>query len=293
MSVSITATGRVLAPDEWAHRASTHRDRVDALLAAHPQQTASGEAHPVWQFLFRYYSHKPAQLRRWHPGFGVALGGEPPHRQYPHYAVTDDGHLTVDPDHLADRLTTVTFVHRLLSATESRAPRLNCFGLHEWAMVYRSPDTRRHTAPLRLSATDTDAVVEAADLRCTHFDAFRFFTDDATDRNVEPLSRATQVDREQPGCVHAGMDLYKWAHKLVPLIDSGTVVDALELAFDLRELDMRASPYDLAGLGFAPIEIESARGRAEYVRLQAASARRAAVLRRRLIDRCAALISAT
>ncbi|MGJ0121055.1 3-methyladenine DNA glycosylase [Williamsia sp. MIQD14] len=291
--MSITDTARVLTPQDWAQRAATHRDRVDALLAAHPQQTAAGEAHPVWQFLFRYYSHKPAHLRRWHPGFGVALLGDPPHRKYPHYVVTDTGHTTVDPAHLADRLTTVGFVHRLLAATESRAPRLNCFGLHEWAMVYRSQDDRRHLAPLRLSDSDTDAVVEAADLRCTHFDAFRFFTDDATGRNVEALSRSTQVETEQPGCVHAGMDLYKWAHKLVPLIDSETVVDALELAFALRELDMRASPYDLAALGFAPIEIESARGRAEYVRLQAASARRAAVLRRRLIDRCAALISPT
>ena len=34
-----------------------------------------GEAHPVWDFLFTYYSLRPRQLRIWHPGFGVALGG--------------------------------------------------------------------------------------------------------------------------------------------------------------------------------------------------------------------------
>ncbi|MGU3294755.1 3-methyladenine DNA glycosylase [Williamsia sp. M5A3_1d] len=286
-------TPAALAVDDWSARSTAHAARVEALLAAHPQRTPSGSGHPVWHFLFRYYSHKPAHLRRWHPGYGVALKGDPPHRDWAHYRTTDDGHVTVDPGRRTERLPTVEFVHGLLSATESRAPRLNCFGLHEWAMVYRSPATRRHLAPLRLGDEGTDAVVESAELRCTHFDAFRFFTDDAVPRNTDLLTRTTQVDTEQPGCVHAGMDLYKWAHKLVPLIDSETVLDALELAFDLRELDMRASPYDLAALGFAPIEIESARGRAEYVRLQAAAAQRAAALRRRLIDRCAALISAT
>ena len=31
--------------------------------------------HPVHDFLFTYYSQRPAQLRRWHPGYGVALAG--------------------------------------------------------------------------------------------------------------------------------------------------------------------------------------------------------------------------
>ena len=29
----------------------------------------------MWDFLFRYYSLRPRQLRVWHPGFGVVLGG--------------------------------------------------------------------------------------------------------------------------------------------------------------------------------------------------------------------------
>ena len=47
---------------------------------------------------------------------------------------------------------------------------------------------------------------------------------------------------------------------------------------------MRASPYDLADLGYPPVRIEH-RGRlAEYARTQAGFARRAAPLRDRLID---------
>ena len=30
----------------------------------------------MWDFLFTYYSLRPRQLRVWHPGFGVVLGGD-------------------------------------------------------------------------------------------------------------------------------------------------------------------------------------------------------------------------
>jgi hypothetical protein len=49
---------------------------------------------------------------------------------------------------------------------------------------------------------------------------------------------------------------------------------------------MRASPYDLADLGFDPVRVETADGRAEYTRYQRDFADRAAVLRQRLIDAC-------
>ena len=42
---------------------------------------------------------------------------------------------------------------------------------------------------------------------------------------------------------------------------------------------MRASPYDLADLGYEPVPIETAEGRAEYVRRQSAFAEAAAPLR--------------
>ena len=57
-------------------------------------------------------------------------------------------------------------------------------------------------------------------------------------------------------------------YKLGPLIESELLMDCLELAADARELDMRASPYDLRDYGFEPIAIETPAGRAEYVRAQ-------------------------
>ena len=41
--------------------------------------------------------------------------------------------------------------------------------------------------------------------------------------------------------------LFRWAFKLYPLIPSRLILDALEIALTARELDMRASPYDLFG----------------------------------------------
>ncbi len=257
-----------------------------------PTADRRGSAHPVWQFLFRYYSHRPALLRRWHPGYGTELESPTAHSGHPHYVSTHDGRgVTVDPGHLADRDRTIRFVAGLLEATAGRPRRLNCFGMHEWALVYRSRSADvRHRTPMRLPAAEVNAAVEANELRCTHFDAFRFFTEPAGPRNLTLLTRETQADHEQPGCLHAGMDLYKWAYKLSPLLSSDLVVDALELAFDLRELDMRASPYDLRGLGFHPIAVETHAGRAEYVRRQAELTDRATLIRRRLIQGCAALI---
>jgi hypothetical protein len=158
-------------------------------------------------------------------------------------------------------------------------------------MVYRQPhEAVRHAAvPLRLGSGGTDTVVESMQVRCSHFDAFRFFTPDARPLNPVQLTRAGQSAFEQPGCLHATMDLYRWAYSLVPLASSALVLDCFRLAREVRAIDMRASPYDLADLGYPPVQVETPEGRAEYVRAQRDFADRAAVLRSRLIELCAAL----
>ena len=82
------------------------------------------------------------------------------------------------------------------------------------------------------------------------------------------------------------MDLYKHAFRLWPMIGSDLVADCFELAWDIRVMDMRAAPYDLASLGIEPVAIETPAGKAEYVAAQRAFAERAAPLRGRLIDEC-------
>ncbi|BCN49168.1 3-methyladenine DNA glycosylase [Rhodococcus hoagii] len=283
----------VLPEEVWTARRDRHREVVADLVGPHLQRKAAGVKHPVHDFLFTYYSVKPNQLRRWHPGYGTALAG-PSARDYLIYAgyETADNLVALSPDVLARRRETVEFVAELLSATAARRPQLSCFGLHEWAMVYRGGEeaVRHAQVPLRLGHAGTDEVVESMQLRCTHFDAFRFFTPDAVPRNEAALTRDTQVGREQPGCLHAGMDLYKWATKLGPLVESELVIDCFRLATDARELDMKASPYDLTEYGYEPVRIETPQGRADYVREQMSLAERAARLRTHLVERCRALL---
>ncbi|WP_328395321.1 3-methyladenine DNA glycosylase [Nocardia sp. NBC_00416] len=290
-------TRSVLAGSEWRARAAAHRDRVDTLAGPYLRARAAGAKHPVLDFLFTYYGHKPAQLRRWHPGFGIALTGAADYVGLRGYhridrAGAESGPaVTADPEFLRARADTVTYIVRLLRATANRPAQLSCFGLHEWAMVYRTGALRHDSVPLRLGAAGTDAVFESMPVRCTHFDAFRFFAPDAVGRNNRQLTRDDQIRTEQPGCLHANMDLYKWNFKLSPLIGSDLLLDCFALARDARELDMRASPYDLRTQGYDPICIETPSGRAEYVRRQSEVADRAAILRSRLLDACEGLLA--
>src|SRR5690606_24125124 len=64
---------RELSVDQWRPRAIEHAARLEGFLDAHLARRTSRVKHPVHDFLFVYYSHKPGQLRRWHPGFGVTL----------------------------------------------------------------------------------------------------------------------------------------------------------------------------------------------------------------------------
>lgn len=285
--MTATAVRSVLEAAEWQAHEARHVARADELTAAHRARSARAEAHPVEDFLFTYYGYKPAMLRRWHPGAGIELAGAAgsPRAAWRWYRPgRAAGSLTVDAvSFLDEKAELVRSVETILSATASRPGRFGCFGLHEWAMVYRA-DTRRHTAPLRLGQRGTDAVVEAHDLRCTHIDAFRFFTPDAVPRNAFVPTRAAQPDLEQPGCLHAGMDVYKWAVKLGPLVPGEVLLDAFALAREIRALDMAASPYDLGAWGVVPVPIETADGKAEYVRRQRGFAERSTAVRMRLLE---------
>lgn len=285
--------GTVLAPQEWRARATAHAARIDRWAVPHRERRTRGESHPVHDFLFTYYSETPGRVRRWHPGVGTALApsaeGPAPHASWRWYRTGDDGTVALDREgYLADRGPTVRFVHELLAATASRPVFAGCFGLHEWAMVYRAEE-RRHALPLRLGPAGTDAVVESHPIRCSHYDAFRFFTPEAVGRNRLQPTRDTQVATEQPGCLHATMDLYKWAGKLGPAVPGELLADCLALAADVRELDMRASPYDLREHGYPAVAIETAEGKAEYAAAQRGFARRGAELRRRLLAVCESL----
>lgn len=272
-------------PDEASRRA--HEERVDVWIQPHLARRRRGEKHPVHDFLFTYYSYRPAQLRAWHPG---------------HLANVEKGGARHDTSLLAERLPLIRQIRNQLVAIASRPANLGCFGLHEWAMVYEEPlgpEGHRHNWPLRLGQSATDEVVESHRIGCSHFDAFRFFTPAAIPLNTLNPGRTDREAFEQPGCLHGGMDLYKHAFRLAPLIPSSLVADAFELAWDIRILDMRAAPYDFTGVTldptgepWTPVRIETAEGKREYAEQQRLFAERGRLVRNELITGCDRLLSA-
>ncbi|MEO5878502.1 MAG: 3-methyladenine DNA glycosylase [Streptosporangiaceae bacterium] len=281
----------VLSEQEWRARAEAHRERVEAWTGPHLARRRERIADPVEDFLFTYYGFSPGRLVQWHPGAGVVLAGAtgfgPGYRDCAQGAALDLDSV------LPQRRAAIEWTRELLAATAARPPHLGCFGMHEWAMVYRTPaaEIRHSASPLRLTPAEIEAVVDQRGVRCSHFDAFRFFTPPARPLNLLQPTRDRQRDLEQPGCLHANMDLYKWAYKLSPLIGSELVADCFALARDVRTMDMRASPYDLSDLGHRPITVETPEGRAEYAALQRGFADRAAPLRQRLLDDCSGLLA--
>ncbi|MEV8164612.1 3-methyladenine DNA glycosylase [Rothia kristinae] len=296
---------RLLDAARWRALAAEHGQRADRHGQPFVDRRSRGEKHPVEDFLFTYYTLSPGQLRRWHPGAGVILLDAAERRAWKHYRPAVENELraagletdaardiaaagtavTVDVEgFLSQRQRTVEFVRDLLSRTLAKPGSFGCFGLHEWAMAYRSEvNGHRHEyLDLRLGAAGTDEVVEGHRITCTHFDAFRFFQPQAVPLNTIQPSRRTQREMEQPGCLHANMDVYKWAYKLLPLVDSDLLLEAFELSREIREMDMRAAPYDLADWGYTPIRIETAEGKREYARLQRGFAERSQHLRERL-----------
>ncbi|TAE73461.1 MAG: 3-methyladenine DNA glycosylase [Verrucomicrobia bacterium] len=274
---------------DWQSRAAAHRARAERWTAPARSRRASHRPHPVEDFLFTYYPFSFAKLEEWHPPVGTALEVAPVMpacwRKAP-YRSTGRA-LVADPSLLSEKQKTrLRWLRELLVATRDRPPILACHGLHEWAMVYRGTQVRHaEISPLRLPQEEIDALIESRPIRCSHFDAFRFFHADAQTLNRLQPTLVNRPDFEQSGCVHANMDLYKWAFKAMPWAGSDLLLNCFELALELRDLDMRASPYDLSAFGLQAIPIETADGRRSYEQEQARLATLARPLRQKLIDR--------
>jgi hypothetical protein len=261
-------------------------DRVD--------RASRDVAHPVYDFLFDYYPFRPAHLKRWSPGIGVPLEGASPEDLdwLEHYEWNNEVAWIPASSFPERRRPFLEWAHRYLTGISQRPPQFSCFGLHEWAMVYRCETPRHSKVPLRMPPEEVNKVVEAADLRCTHFDAFRFFTPEAVPLNKNKLTRELTTNFDQRACIHVTMDLYRFAHKIAPWCSSELIADAFLLAADARRVDMRASPYDLQSQGFEPIRIESPTGREEYIHEQRRLSELGVPIRQRLIEVYEALIAA-
>jgi len=257
----------VLSKDVWVDQKKNHIQEVEQVVSPLTRGSRHGKSHPVYDFLFDYYNFRLNQHKRWSPGWKFFLEGATP-EEFPICTSFDErgGRISLEvfPE---KRLRGVDWIVQLLGVMTQRHPRYSCFGLHEWAMVYKT-DTPRYTVKLRLTHKEIKDVVESLPLRCTHYDAFRFFTPSAVPLNLVELTQENRIQYDQPGCIHANMDLYKWAYKFYPWISSKIILEAFKLTLKARILDMRASPYDLSRWRFSPICIETSEGRAAYEEAQ-------------------------
>jgi len=270
---------------QWQEYAILHRKEVQEITVSMRARKSRDEKHPVYDFLHTYYSFPLGRLERWHPGVGIHLEVDQSIDLPEKYYQRSNAVAWIDPEKLTPKgRERIQWTRRLLSITQSRPPNFACHGLHEWAMVYSGSDVRhRESAPLRLPQKEIDALVSSRLLCCSHFDAFRFFAPDTIPRNRFSPTLLTREDHEQPGCIHANMDLYKWSYKSSPWISSDLLRKTLFFAIEARIIDMRASPYDLSEYGYSPIPIETPEGRREYEREQSELYRRGLKLRSELI----------
>ncbi|TVP78712.1 MAG: 3-methyladenine DNA glycosylase [Puniceicoccaceae bacterium] len=271
--------------------ATAHRARAEQWTHPYRARRAAGAMHPIYDFLFIYYRNKPSQLEQWHPGLGVGLEAAPLGTPFKPTQYRIEGGLT----RLAPELMTDATRHRMEMARQlcirvrDRPPAFGCFGMHEWAMVYRGDveGAVRHAErlPLRLSQAATDAYVRSRPIQCSHFDAFRFFTPGAKAFNRLQPDKDNRLESEQCGCLHTNMDLYKLAAQCMPWLGSDLLWQCFEFAVSARQLDMQASPYDCSSLGFEPVKVETPQGKVEYEQRQRALSREAQKLRHEFIER--------
>ena len=286
---------RALTAAEWQARAALHLERVRQFTRPRRERQSRGETHPVYDFLFQYYHYSGGKLETWHPSPHEQITDSPEARERfaaPTYCAAN-GVIQRNTNTLSssDREMLEGVLH-LLRTTRDRPANFGCYGMHEWAMIYGGHDVRHAgVAPLRLSQTETDAFVESRPIVCSHFDAFRFFAPAAKPLNRIALAWNAREGSEQPGCIHANMDLYRWAYTSMPWIGSELLWQCFALAVELRTLDMQAGPYDLRAFGFEPGCVETAEGRHEYQRRQRELSARASVLRAALIDAVGAVSS--
>lgn len=208
------------------------------------------------------------------------------YQQMKQYNKEDNNSMNQKTNNIADdnddgmlrMISSLLWSRSILEATVNNEPILHCYGLHEWAMQYypynavTAPSSQKYQSHLSLRVTRDmiNHVVEDNGIHCTHMDALRFFAPEANQYNqygnINTLQRSIdQIRLEQPGCIHAQMDLLKYCLKIQPYYDCQLLQQILECAIRSRKLDIRASPYDVQTLyGLSPIHVETTDGKKQY-----------------------------
>ena len=186
----------------------------------------------------------------------------------------------------------ITGIHALLVATAARPAHFGCFGMHEWAMVYRvAEDEPRHPAyPLRLGQDGTDGWSSRIGSPARISTLIGSSPSPPGRRNIPAARprrpagvRATGVSARRHGPLQARLP----ARAVIPSELSRT---ASRSPATSASSTCGRRPMTSVDLGFEPVRVETAEGKRVYAAAQAGFAERGAPLRQRLIVACERLL---
>src|SRR5438067_3985712 len=142
----------ILPEPVWRTRLAQHVERLSPFANERLERMARREKDPVRDFLFEYYAYRPAQLLRWSPGVDVFLeNASRADLQWNDFESMHGGLVLTAESFPVQRREFARWALQYLEGIAGRPPQFGCFGLHEWAMAYRTDDIRHAKTPLRVS----------------------------------------------------------------------------------------------------------------------------------------------
>ena len=132
-----------------------HKARAGALTLGRRARKKVGERDPVDDFMFEYYPYTPTKLETWFPGIGITLEIDSNDTfDFPNY-YSNATTCELEAQYLIKNQSRIESTLELLRNTQRREATFNCFGLHEWAMVYQADQHEiRHGDQLQLGGLD-------------------------------------------------------------------------------------------------------------------------------------------
>jgi hypothetical protein len=183
IQVVVSRIGKtVLHRGEWSNAASLHRAELDKLLYPTPTSsqvdsalldTKHGAAkhrmhavnkHPIFNFLHKYYSYSAESLKQYSPGMACLLTETnvkdfEERVLHSRFAIIEEDRsvqyqvIDIRDFRGQQKIKNIRRNRELLKNTMGRNPVFSCYGLHEWAMLYKGNTKHQHELDLRVSQT--------------------------------------------------------------------------------------------------------------------------------------------
>ena len=260
---------RVLPADSWRESQTAHEARVDALIRGHLDRarrcrSAPGRGLPLHLLLPAARAAAPLAPGRSGRAAGGRAASGPAWRF--HRVVDRTASSRVDVARLPRPTRGTPARARPAPAGRDRVAAGPVRLLRAARVGDGLPPGRRAVrhAGCRCGsgAAGTDAVVESHRIRCSHYDAFRFFTAAGARRGTRCSRPGTARSRSSSpaACTRRWTSTSGRTSCCPRRAQSSWWSTPSSSPATIRELDMRASPYDLTALGLRPRPDRDARG---------------------------------